>query len=102
MQNLPIRYDFSLFGETDSYHFKEGRHYKLFNKLGAHIAEVDGKKGVYFALWAPHAKYVSLIGDFNGFDRGVHPMSETESRRLGRMGVFCGGRRTGGKLQILY
>ncbi len=74
MQKLPIRYDYSTFGETDSYHFKEGSHYKLYNKLGAHITEVDGKSGVYFALWAPHAKYLSVIGDFNGFDKGAHPM----------------------------
>jgi len=74
MDRLPLHYDFSLFGEKDSYHFKEGTHYRLFDKLGAHHVEKDGVSGVYFALWAPHAKYVSVIGEFNGWDKGAHPM----------------------------
>jgi 1,4-alpha-glucan branching enzyme len=76
MQNLKIHYDFSTFGELDSYHFKTGTHFNLYNKLGSHQMERDGKKGVYFGVWAPSARYVSVVGDFNGFDKGAHPMEQ--------------------------
>lgn len=69
-----IHYDFSLFNEIDTYYFKEGTHYRLFEKLGSHHVTYNGKDGVYFALWAPHARYVSVIGDFNNFNKGSHPM----------------------------
>ncbi|MDR0664380.1 MAG: 1,4-alpha-glucan branching protein GlgB [Helicobacteraceae bacterium] len=69
-----IRYDFSLWGEQDSYYFKSGSHYRLFDKLGAHITTIDGESGAYFAVWAPNAKYVSVIGDFNGYTIGAHPL----------------------------
>ena len=60
-----IRYDFSLFGEMDSYLFREGNHFRLYEKLGAHVVD-DGKlPGTYFALWAPNAREVSVIGAFN-------------------------------------
>ena len=51
--------------EYDRYLFNAGNHYKIYEKLGAHIREVDGVKGVSFAVWAPNAKSVSVIGDFN-------------------------------------
>ncbi|HYH57493.1 MAG TPA: 1,4-alpha-glucan branching protein GlgB, partial [Anseongella sp.] len=63
---------FSLFSEFDIQLFKEGKHYRLYNKLGAHITE--GGKGTYFAVWAPNARYVSVIGSFNGWNRYNHPM----------------------------
>ena len=69
---------FSLLTDFDIYLFKEGTHTKLYEKLGAHIVEHRGQRGVYFAVWAPHAKYVSVIGDFNGWDRGKHPMRRRE------------------------
>ncbi|MFP4486074.1 MAG: 1,4-alpha-glucan branching protein GlgB [Campylobacterales bacterium] len=74
MSKLPLRYDYSRFAEMDSYYFKEGSHFRLYEKLGSHEVEIDGKKGYYFALWAPFAKYVAVIGDFNCFDKGAHPM----------------------------
>jgi 1,4-alpha-glucan branching enzyme len=52
----------------------EGTHYRKYEKLGAHILEVDGIKGVNFAVWAPNAKGVSVTGDFNGWDGRRHPM----------------------------
>ena len=52
----------------------EGNHYNNHEKLGAHLVEVDGVKGTRFAVWAPNAKSVSVIGDFNDWDRGSHPM----------------------------
>jgi 1,4-alpha-glucan branching enzyme len=61
----------SLLGDQDIYLFNEGTHTKLYNKLGAHMMP-DG--GVHFAVWAPNAQYVSVIGDFNHWDKGRHPM----------------------------
>ena len=54
--------------ELDRYLFGEGTHYNIFEKLGAHPKTYKGKKGFYFAVWAPHAKAVSLVGDFNNWD----------------------------------
>jgi 1,4-alpha-glucan branching enzyme len=65
----------SLFTEFDINLFKAGKHFRLYEKLGAHLAEVDGKKGVYFAVWAPSAKAVSVIGDFNYWIEGEHPLN---------------------------
>ncbi len=56
---------FSLFTDFDINLFKAGKHFKLYEKLGSHLAEVDGVKGTYFALWAPNAMSVSVIGNFN-------------------------------------
>ncbi len=52
----------------------EGTHYETYNMLGAHLQEVDGVQGVRFAVWAPNAQVVSVVGDFNGWDTRVHPM----------------------------
>jgi len=59
---------FSLLGELDIYLFKQGKHYKLYQKLGAHLVDNKGVKGTYFAVWAPNASHVSVIGDFNGWN----------------------------------
>ena len=65
-------------GELDQYLFGQGTHYDLYKKMGSHLV-VDGKKkGVYFAVWAPNAKAVSVVGDFNGWDRDKHPMEREE------------------------
>ena len=72
------RYDFSLWQESDSYYFKEGSHYRLSERLGAHALLVDGVEGVYFALWAPHAQAVSVVGDFNHYRFEDHPMKRRE------------------------
>jgi len=65
----------SLFSEFDVYLFKSGKHYRIQEKLGSHITEVDGVAGVYFAVWAPNAKYVSVIGNFNYWSKGAHPLA---------------------------
>ncbi len=65
----------SLLTEHDVYLFKEGSHYQLYNKLGSHAMEVDGVKGVYFAVWAPNADQVAVIGDFNGWNNQTHRLA---------------------------
>lgn len=64
----------SLFTDFDIDLFKAGKHYKLYEKLGAHLIEVDGVKGVYFAVWAPTAKSVSVVGDFNYWVQDQHQL----------------------------
>jgi 1,4-alpha-glucan branching enzyme len=65
---------FSLFTDYDIELFKSGKHYRLYEKLGSHIVEHQGASGVYFAVWAPNARYVSVIGNFNSWNKGVHPL----------------------------
>ncbi|MBU1996925.1 MAG: 1,4-alpha-glucan branching enzyme, partial [Candidatus Omnitrophica bacterium] len=64
----------SYFTEQDTYLFKEGTHYHLYKKLGAHITTKDSVEGVYFAVWAPNAREVSVIGDFNGWDKNSNKL----------------------------
>ena len=63
--------------------FNEGIHYEIYEKLGAHSMEVDGVKGTLFAVWAPNAERVSVVGNFNGWDGRVNPM-----RKLDYSGIF--------------
>jgi 1,4-alpha-glucan branching enzyme len=67
-----VRYDFSLLGDQDLFLFNEGSHYRIYDKLGAHCAQVNGEPGVYFAVWAPAGRDVFVIGDFNGWHRTHH------------------------------
>jgi len=62
----------SLFTDFDINLFKSGKHFRLYEKLGSHLTQVDGVKGTYFAVWAPTAKSVSVIGDFNFWDEEQH------------------------------
>jgi len=61
---------FTLFSDSDTELFKKGEHFRLFDRLGSHIVKMNGTKGVYFAVWAPNAAEVSVIGDFNGWNAG--------------------------------
>jgi len=65
----------SLFTDFDIDLFKAGKHFKLYEKLGAHLIEVNGVKGVYFAVWAPTAQSVSVVGDFNYWTQGEHNLN---------------------------
>jgi 1,4-alpha-glucan branching enzyme len=65
---------FSLFTDADILLFKTGKHSQLFNKLGAHQAQHNGVKGTYFAVWAPNASYVSVVGNFNFWNPEESPM----------------------------
>ncbi|MDH3251817.1 MAG: 1,4-alpha-glucan branching protein GlgB [Ignavibacteria bacterium] len=69
--------------EFDIYLFNAGDHHRIYEKLGAHFASVNGIGGIQFAVWAPGARSVSVIGDFNGWDRRSHAM-----RVLGTSGVW--------------
>jgi 1,4-alpha-glucan branching enzyme len=62
------------FTDFDAYLFAEGNHHRIYEKLGAHPTEVNGVKGVYFAVWAPNARNVSVLGDFNQWDGRDHQM----------------------------
>src|ERR687890_1176647 len=70
-------------GELDMYLLGEGRHEELWERLGAHVREVDGVAGTAFAVWAPGARSVSVVGDFNLWDGRLHPM-----RSLGSSGIW--------------
>ncbi|MBE9529416.1 MAG: 1,4-alpha-glucan branching enzyme, partial [Proteobacteria bacterium] len=61
--------------DHDIYLFKEGSHFELYRKLGSHCGEVDGVKGVHFAVWAPDAAHISVIGDWNHWQRGENEMT---------------------------
>jgi 1,4-alpha-glucan branching enzyme len=63
------------FTEYDIHLFKEGKHYHLYRKLGSHLMEHNGVKGTYFAVWAPNAQRVTVIGDFNGWNRDANAMN---------------------------
>ena len=64
----------SLFSEVDIHLFKEGKHLTIYEKLGSHPVKVNGQDGTYFAVWAPNAKKVHVIGDFNGWNNTEHPL----------------------------
>ncbi len=70
-------------GEMDIFLFSEGNHWEIYKKLGAHPMKLDGVAGTYFAVWAPHARRVSVVGDFNMWDSALHPMN-----MVGTSGLF--------------
>src|SRR5438874_1786125 len=72
-----------IMGEVDLHLFSAGNHLQLYEKFGAHLRQIGGDEGVYFAVWAPNAQRVSVVGDFNGWDGRVNPM-----RRLLGSGVW--------------
>lgn len=72
-------------GELDQYLFGQGNHYEIFKKMGAHLVTHNRKKGVYFAVWAPHARRVSVVGDFNEWDFDADYMERHEP-----LGIYTG------------
>ena len=71
------------FTELDQYLFGQGTHYDIYRKLGAHPDTQNRKKGVYFAVWAPNAQAVSVVGEFNEWDTKKNPM-----KKVGPIGVY--------------
>ena len=80
-------------GELDQYLFGQGNHYEIYQKMGAHKVACNGKEGVYFAVWAPHARRVAVIGDFNGWDFEADYMERQEP--LGIYTLFVPGVKEG-------
>jgi 1,4-alpha-glucan branching enzyme len=72
-----------MLGAVDEHLMSEGKHWRIYDHLGAHVRTVDGVAGVAFAVWAPHARRVSVVGDWNHWDGRIHPM-----RRVGSTGVW--------------
>ena len=85
-------------GDIDIYLFGEGNHHSMYKKLGAHVAEQDGIKGVSFAVWAPNAKRVSVVGDFNGWDGRTHVMRNHPS--CGMWDIFVPNLEVGEKYKF--
>jgi len=70
----PVRYDVSLLTPQDFYLFNEGTHYGIYEKMGAHVVESNGTSGTVFSVWAPNARTVSVIGEFNGWNIHSHQL----------------------------
>lgn len=79
-------WNYSLFNEEDISNFQQGTHYRLYEKFGAHALHVLKEHGFYFSVWAPNATYVSVVGDFNNWDKNAHPLFV----RLDRSGIWEG------------
>ena len=79
--------------EMDQYLFGQGTHYEIYKKLGAHLTEYEGEKGVYIAVWAPHAKGVRVVGEFNCWGSDGYRMNRLEP--LGIYEVFVPGLEEG-------
>jgi 1,4-alpha-glucan branching enzyme len=84
-KKVTVRYDVTRLTEDDIYLFNEGSHYRQYDKLGAHPLSVDGDEGTYFAVWAPNARKVAVIGEFNGWNRSSHQL-----RERGQSGIWEG------------
>jgi 1,4-alpha-glucan branching enzyme len=80
-----IQHEVSLLTDDDLYLFNEGSHYRLYEKLGARLVSPDGVTGTYFAVWAPNAERVFVMGDFNGWNNSSHPL-----RPKGQSGIWEG------------
>ena len=95
-------------GELDQYLFGQGTHYEIYKKMGAHFVKDGKKSGVYFAVWAPHAKSVAVIGEFNGWSEDANVMKRQEplgiytafvpEAQLGQLYKYCIETQTGDKL----
>ena len=81
------------FGELDQYLFGQATHYDIYKKLGAHPVTQNGKSGTYFAVWAPNAEDVSVVGEFNDWDPERHPMKKTGP--IGVWETFVAGAEVG-------
>src|ERR1700739_1906232 len=79
-------WNYSLLSEQDIQNYQWGTHYSLYNKFGSHQVEVSGVTGFYFAVWAPNATAVSVIGNFNDWQPGSHPLFV----RLDNSGIWEG------------
>jgi len=84
-ETAPVRYDSALLTAEDFYLFNEGSHYRIHEKMGAHLMEVDGTPGAMFSVWAPNARHVFVMGSFNGWNNRTH-----ELQARGSSGIWEG------------
>ncbi|NJN01771.1 MAG: 1,4-alpha-glucan branching protein GlgB [Leptolyngbyaceae cyanobacterium RM1_1_2] len=75
----PYAFKTPLLTNFDIHLFTEGKHHRIYEKMGAHLAEIEGVQGVYFAVWAPNAYNISIVGDFNSWDGRKHQMRMIDS-----------------------
>ena len=89
------------FTELDMYLFGQATNYDIFRKMGAHPAEADGKKGVFFDVWAPHAEAVAVIGDFNDWNESSHMMERLTPTEMGIWELFTPDAKEGSHYKYL-
>ena len=97
----PVRYDVSLLTDNDLYLFNEGSHYRLYDKMGAHLIESKGVQGTIFSVWAPNARNVYVIGSFNGWDHSSHPLQPRGSSGIWEGFIPGAGKGTVYKFHIV-
>ncbi len=86
MMPKALEYDsITLLTDDDLFLFNQGSHFRLYEKLGAHLLGQEGLAGAYFAVWAPDAEGVFVVGDFNGWNKSSHPL-----RSRGQSGIWEG------------
>ena len=91
----------SFFTDTDCYYFGQATHYDIYRKMGAHLMEMDGKKGVCFDVWAPKAKQVFVIGDFNNWSETACEMKRVKPEEMGVFELFVPGVKKGAMYKFL-
>lgn len=77
-----LRHDVTRFSDYDVFLFNQGTHYRLYEKMGSHLMTVDGVEGTYFAVWAPDAQAIYVVGNFNQWNRETHPLHQRGSSGL--------------------
>jgi 1,4-alpha-glucan branching enzyme len=96
-----VRYDVSLLTDNDLYLFNEGSHYRLYDKMGAHLIESKGVQGTIFSVWAPNARNVYVIGSFNGWDHSSHLLQPRGSSGIWEGFIAGAGKGTVYKFHIV-
>ena len=91
----------SNFTAMDCHYFGTATHYDIYRKMGAHPGELDGHKGVFFDVWAPHAAAVYVIGDFNGWDEGADELKRVDPETIGVYETFVPGVKLGDRYRYL-
>src|SRR5579884_2402082 len=82
--STPVRHDVSAFSPDDLYLFNEGRNYRAYNQLGAHLAKFNGEAGTSFSVWAPNARKVSVIGNFNDWNTSRTSLNRENLQESGK------------------
>ena len=79
MSDNTVKYVSGFLSDMDNYLFREGNHFELYERLGSHIMTVDGEEGTHFAVWAPNARQVSVIAEFNDWKPGLHKLHSSDT-----------------------